>query len=61
MRSFVAGNKTSLLTKSLRRYSGPQNKFVDDVHAAVDTWDEWDPGNPTEILLKNAVDSIGQS
>ncbi len=43
------------------RYSGPQNKFVDDVHAAVDTWDEWDPGNPTEILLKNAVDSIGQS
>ena len=38
------------------RYSGPSTQFTDDVHRAVDTWDEWVPVTPTEILLKSAVD-----
>ncbi len=39
------------------RYSGPQNKFVDDIHEAVDTWESWEPQNMTERLLKSAIDS----
>jgi hypothetical protein len=43
------------------RYTGPSNQLVDDVHQAVDTWDEWEPQNPTEVLLKAAVDKMGSS
>lgn len=41
------------------RYTGPQNDFIDQVHQAVDTWDEWEPQNPTERLLKSAIDTMG--
>jgi hypothetical protein len=41
------------------RYSGPSDKLADDVHQAVDTWDDWEPLNPTEALLKAAVDKMG--
>lgn len=41
------------------RYTGPQNDFVDSVHQAVDTWESWEPQNPTEKLLKSAIDTMG--
>lgn len=41
------------------RYTGddPQFKAIND---AYDTWDSWLPTNPSEQLLKNAIDSNGQ-
>jgi len=43
------------------RYTGPSDKLADDIHQAVDTWDEWEPTNPTEKLLKSAIDQISVS
>ena len=43
------------------RYTGPPDKLADDIHQAVDTWDEWEPQNPTEKLLKAAIDQISVS
>lgn len=39
------------------RYSGPFNQLVDDIHQAVDTWDQWEPTNMTEMMLKGSVDA----
>jgi|TARA_B110000967_G_scaffold185469_1_gene205776 hypothetical protein len=38
------------------RYSGSDPIFI-SVNEAYDNWDEWVPQNPTEELLKNAVNS----
>ena len=38
------------------RYSGPDPDFI-QVNEAYDRWDNWIPQNPTEKLLKNAVNS----
>jgi len=38
------------------RYSGPDPDFI-QVNEAYDRWDNWVPQNPTEKLLKNAVNS----
>ena len=36
------------------RYQG-DDEFMNKINTAVDGWDEWDPANPIEILLKEAV------
>jgi hypothetical protein len=41
---------------SFIRYSGREYKFV-KVNMAYDNWDTWQPRNPSEQLLKNAIDS----
>ena len=38
------------------RYSGREYKFV-KMNMAYDNWDTWVPKNPTEQMLKNAIDS----
>ena len=38
------------------RYSGREYKFV-KMNMAYDNWKEWVPKNPTEHMLKNAIDS----
>ena len=38
------------------RYSGREYKFV-KMNMAYDNWDAWKPMNPSEIMLKNAIDS----
>ena len=38
------------------RYSGREYKFV-KMNMAYDSWKEWVPKNPTEQMLKNAIDS----
>ena len=38
------------------RYSGADETFI-QVNDAYDHWDEWVPQNPTEIMLKNAINS----
>lgn len=38
------------------RYSGSDPDFI-QVNEAYDRWDSWIPQNPTEKLLKNAVNS----
>lgn len=40
------------------RYDGDDAEFT-KVNEAVDTWDAWNPTNPSEIILKNAIDSNG--
>ena len=40
------------------RYSGREYKFV-KMNIAYDNWDTWVPKNPTEHMLKNAIDSNG--
>ena len=40
----------------LRRYTGREYKFV-KMNMAYDTWDAWEPKNPSELMLKNAIDS----
>tara|TARA_X000000368_G_scaffold263683_1_gene208749 strand:+ start:365 stop:784 length:420 start_codon:yes stop_codon:yes gene_type:complete len=42
------------------RYSGREYKFV-KMNMAYDNWDTWVPKNPTEQMLKNAIDSNGNS
>ena len=38
------------------RYSGPDPGFI-QVNEAFDRWDSWVPQNPTEQMLKNAINS----
>lgn len=38
------------------RYTGREYKFV-KMNMAYDTWDTWEPKNPSELMLKNAIDS----
>ena len=40
------------------RYSGREYKFV-KMNIAYDNWGTWVPKNPTEHMLKNAIDSNG--
>ena len=37
------------------RYSG-DDKLMNDINQANDTWDQWIPTNPTERMLKDSVD-----
>jgi hypothetical protein len=37
------------------RYTG-DDELMNAVNSATDTWDEWEPQNPTERMLKDAVD-----
>lgn len=41
------------------RYSGSDPKFL-KVNEAYDAWDSWTPTNPSEQILKNAIDSNGR-
>jgi len=41
------------------RYTG-DDPGMNKINEAYDTWDSWVPTNPTEELLKNAIDSNGQ-
>lgn len=41
------------------RYSGREYKFV-KINDAYDNWGKWVPKNPTEHMLKNAIDSNEQ-
>ena len=38
------------------RYTGSDPTFL-RMNEAYDRWDEWQPQNPTEQMLKNAIDS----
>jgi histone H3/H4 len=38
------------------RYSGREYKFV-KMNMAYDNWNTWEPKNPSERMLKNAIDS----
>ena len=38
------------------RYTGRQYKFV-KMNMAYDNWGAWEPKNPSELMLKNAIDS----
>ena len=38
------------------RYTGREYKFV-KMNMAYDNWNTWEPKNPSELLLKNAIDS----
>jgi len=38
------------------RYSGREYKFV-KMNMAYDNWSTWEPKNPSEQMLKNAIDS----
>jgi histone H3/H4 len=37
------------------RYTG-DDKLMNDIHQAVDTWDQWIPESPIECMLKDSVD-----
>jgi len=37
------------------RYSG-DDKLMNDINQAVDSWDEWIPTSPAEHMLKDSVD-----
>ena len=41
---------------AFERYSGSDPKFI-LVNEAYDRWDSWEPQNPTEQMLKNAINS----
>ena len=40
------------------RYGGDDAEFI-KINDAVDSWDTWTPTNPSETILKNAIDSNG--
>ena len=42
------------------RYSGTEERFK-RINEAHDRWDSWQPHNPTEVMLKNAINSNGPS
>ena len=42
------------------RYSGTEERFK-RINEAYDRWDSWQPQNPTEVMLKNAINSNGPS
>ena len=38
---------------------GNENKeFIEKVHNYFDTWNDWIPSTPLEVILKNAIDKI---
>lgn len=39
-------------------YSGNDERFV-KINDAYDAWDGWSPTNPSEAMIKNAIDSNG--
>ena len=41
---------------TFERYSGDDPKYI-LINEAYDGWDEWTPQNPTEQMLKNAINS----
>ena len=41
---------------SFERYSGNDTTFI-QINDAYDRWDSWEPQNPTEHMLKNAINS----
>jgi len=41
---------------AFERYNGSDPKFI-QVNEAYDRWDSWVPQNPTEQMLKNAINS----
>ena len=41
---------------SFERYSGKDATFI-QINDAYDRWDSWEPQNPTEHMLKNAINS----
>jgi hypothetical protein len=40
------------------RYQGDDKTFI-EINECFDTWNQWDPYSPAEILLKKAIDSNG--
>ena len=38
------------------RYTGTSDKLLLQMNHSVDTWDEWEPTNPTEVMLKRSID-----
>lgn len=34
------------------------DELASDVHAMVDTWDDWDPTDPVEYMFKRAVENV---
>jgi len=42
------------------RYSGTEERFK-HINEAYDRWDSWQPQNPIEVMLKNAINSNGPS
>ena len=36
------------------RYIG-DDQLLNDVNKAYDSWDQWEPSNPTESMLKDAI------
>ena len=42
------------------RYSGTAERFK-RINEAYDRWDSWPPQNPSEVMLKNAINSNGPS
>lgn len=43
---------------SFEPYSGDDDRFT-KINDAFDAWDEWVPTNPSEAMIKNAIDSNG--
>lgn len=43
---------------TFERYSGDDARFV-KINEAFDAWDGWVPTNPSEAMIKNAIDSNG--
>jgi hypothetical protein len=41
---------------TFQRYSGVDPQFI-QINEAYDRWDSWVPQNPTEQMLKNAINS----
>lgn len=44
--------------KTFEPYSGDDERFV-KINDAYDAWDGWSPTNPSEAMIKNAIDSNG--
>lgn len=44
--------------KTFEPYSGNDERFV-KINDAYDAWDGWSPTNPSEAMIKNAIDSNG--
>lgn len=42
------------------RYTGTDETIL-AIHGAYDTWDDWVPENPAEILIKKAIDEKAQA
>lgn len=44
--------------KTFEPYSGNDERFV-KINDAYDAWEGWSPTNPSEAMIKNAIDSNG--